>query len=230
MSTLRDSVLDALAASHDLEAPLVVACDDSPAPAPDVWTARDHLAHIAHYRDRGAALLDAVRAGTTPPAHDERDLDERNAGIYAENRDRPAAEVTSWASASAERLAQAVQQCSDDQLRTPRPGDSEPPVWWFVSGCGWGHVAQHLVYWSLERGDQAAAELVAGRVYEIDRASFDDPEYLGAATYNAGCLYAIAGRPDEALALVNQALTEDPSRREWAREDPDLVSIRHLLA
>jgi tetratricopeptide (TPR) repeat protein len=230
MASLRDSLLDALTAGHELEAPLVAACDDSPASAPDIWTARDHLAHIAHYRDRGATLLDAIRTGAPPPAHDEHDLDERNAGIFAENRDRPAAEVTSWAGASAERLAQAVQRCSDDELRRPRSGGSDAPVWWFVSGCGWSHVAQHLVYWNLERGDRAAAELAARRVYEIDRASFDDREFLAAATYNAGCLYAIAGRPDEALALVNQALTEDPSRREWAREDPDLVSIRHLLA
>jgi hypothetical protein len=60
-------------------------------------------------------------------------------------------------------------------------------------------------------------------------ASVDDPRQRAEATYNLGCFYATAGRPDEAVPLVREALAGAPDLREWAAQDPDLASIRHLL-
>jgi tetratricopeptide (TPR) repeat protein len=227
---LRDALLAALAASHEMESPLLDACDDSPPSQPGTWTARDHLAHIAHYREYGASVLDAVRTGAPAPEDAEADLDQRNATILAENRGLAATDAIERATASYDRLAQAVERCSDDDLLTPRSAGSDSPVWWLVPGCGWGHVGQHLAHWHLDRHDWAAAELAARRVHEIEMASFEDARHRAAATYNLGCFYATTGRREEALALVEDALAQAPDLRDVARRDSDLVSIRHILA
>jgi len=229
VSTLRDSILAVLAESREMESPLVAACDDAAAGEPGRWTARDHLAHIAHYRDYGAAVLDAVRTGGPVPADAEADLDQRNARILAENRKLTAIDAKERARASYDRLVRAAERCSDDDLmRPPSPG-SNAPVWWMVSGCGWGHVGQHLVHWHLDRDDWAAAEQAARRVHEIEMASFEDGRHRAAATYNLGCFYATTGRSEQALELVREALAQGPELRDVARDDPDLSSIRHLI-
>lgn len=229
MATIQQALLVALAAGREMEAELVGACDDSPPPRPGAWTIRDHLAHIAHYCEHAAAALDAVRTGAPTPADAEAELDERNARILAENRGVSAAEAVEWANASYELLVRAVEQCSDEDLLAPRSLGSDVPVWRLVPGCAWGHIGQHLVHWHLDRCEPAAAERAALRVHEIEMAGVDDPSQRAGATYNLGCFYATTGRPDEAVALVREALARAPDLREWAPRDPDLVSIRHLL-
>jgi tetratricopeptide (TPR) repeat protein len=46
--------------------------------------------------------------------------------------------------------------------------------------------------------------------------------------YNRACFAAICDEVDEAVELLAQALEEDPSMKEWARQDPDFAFIRHV--
>jgi len=229
VTSLRESLLAALATSREMESPLLDVCDDSPSAQPATWSAKDHLAHISRYREYGAIVLDAVRRGTPPPPDAEADLDERNARLLAENRSLTAIDVRDRAAASYERLVRAVARCPDEILRGPRSAGSEAPLWWLVSGCGWGHVGQHLVHWHRDRNDWRAAEQAARRVHEIEMSSFDDTRQRATATYNLGCFYATSGRRDEAVALIEQALAQASELREAAQGDPDLESIRPIL-
>lgn len=229
MKALRASLLATLINSRELESPLAVACDYSPAGQPGTWTARDHLAHVAHYRDYGATVLDAARTGAAEPKDSKTGLDRRNARLLAENRKLAAGEVVDWAVRSYGRLLRAVEKCPDDVLLRPRWAGSEVPVWWLVSGCGWGHVGQHLAHWYRDSNDWPAAERIARQVHEIERSSFEDVRYRAVATYNLGCFYATNGRRDEALRLVEEALGQACTLWEAAQRDPDLVAIRHLL-
>jgi Protein of unknown function (DUF1706) len=229
MTTFKTGVLAALAASRDMEEPLLGACDDAPPAEPGRWTARDHLAHIAHYRDHAARILDAVRTGQTPPADAEDDLEARNAAIHADHHDRPAAEILQWARASHDDLVAAVERCSEEELLLPREEGSDVELWRMVPGTAWAHVGQHVVQWHAEHGDAEAAERAALRVRDIDLAHLDEPRHRAQTTYNLGCYYALAGRDDDALSLVQQALALDPALVEWSREDPDLDGIRDRL-
>jgi hypothetical protein len=229
VTTLRASLLGALAAGREMEATLLAACDDSPPAAPDAWTVRDHLAHIAHYCDYAAGVLDATRTGAPAPEDADAELEARNARLFAEHRGIAAAEAVSRANAAYDRLVGAVERCTEEDLVRPRSPDSDVPVWRLVSGCGWNHVGEHVVHWRLDRDEPAEAERAARHVHDIDMAGFEDPYQRAAAAYNLGCFYARNGRPDEAIALVREALDRAPDLRDWARQDPDLVSIRHLL-
>ena len=47
-------------------------------------------------------------------------------------------------------------------------------------------------------------------------------------TYNAACLYALAGRPDEALAHLETCADTGGLNYEWLQNDSDLDSLRNL--
>jgi hypothetical protein len=44
--------------------------------------------------------------------------------------------------------------------------------------------------------------------------------------YNLACFESLAGRPDDALAHLTEAIELDPRMLEWARADEDFVAIR----
>ena len=44
--------------------------------------------------------------------------------------------------------------------------------------------------------------------------------------YNLACFESLAGRPDDALAHLAEAIELDPRMREWARTDEDFAAIR----
>jgi hypothetical protein len=45
--------------------------------------------------------------------------------------------------------------------------------------------------------------------------------------YNLACFEALAGRPEDALAHLQEAVEKDPRTREWAQSDEDFDSIRN---
>ena len=48
--------------------------------------------------------------------------------------------------------------------------------------------------------------------------------------YNLACHSALAGDLDDARRLLGTALTRRPDLVDWARQDPDVVELRHELA
>ncbi|TFG33040.1 tetratricopeptide repeat protein [Candidatus Thorarchaeota archaeon] len=49
---------------------------------------------------------------------------------------------------------------------------------------------------------------------------------LDQANYNLACYYALLGRNKEAMDYLKEALENNDSMKEWAREDSDLNSLR----
>ncbi len=65
------------------------------------------------------------------------------------------------------------------------------------------------------------------RALELTNAGLEEHPGNGALLYNAACFLALAGRADEAIEHLGQALAADPERvREWAADDSDLDSLR----
>jgi tetratricopeptide (TPR) repeat protein len=94
----------------------------------------------------------------------------------------------------------------------------EPGVPYQVSP--WEYFFAAIPY--TKRGEwQRAADTVAEGLERYP----DNPSVL----YNLGCFEAQAGRREDALEHVRRALELDPKVREWAKDDPDLDSIRGEL-
>ena len=82
----------------------------------------------------------------------------------------------------------------------------------------WERTAEALRYWPTEEWDKAIA------VFEEHLAETPDN---GATLYNLACALARAGRREEALARLREAITLEDRFLAFAQTDDDLASIRH---
>ncbi|HVD45748.1 MAG TPA: maleylpyruvate isomerase N-terminal domain-containing protein [Candidatus Limnocylindria bacterium] len=219
---LKKRLLETLVAAQDRERELEKLVDDVRTD-PERWTAKDHVAHLAHWRRHAAEVLAAAHGGSPPPSAG--DVDGLNAEVHAANLARPAVEVAEAARASYAQLARAIEDCSDDELLRPREG-REGAVWEVVPGNGHMHVGEHLVFWYEAQGDDRAAEQAQLWTLEVQETAFTDPRSRSFGTYNLACYYGRNGRAAEALPHLKQSLELNPGLKEWARADKDLDRVR----
>jgi tetratricopeptide (TPR) repeat protein len=220
---LKKRLLQTLAASAEREGELHRLAGD-PLPAdPAEWGAKDHVAHLAHWRRQAGQVLTAVRTGGTPP--EQKDIDTLNAEVYAANKGRSADDIKEDALASYAELARAIDDCSDADLLKARPG-RETAAWEVVPPNGHLHLGEHLGFWHLAHGDVQAADQAQKWMLEIHEAAFTDPRSRSFGEYNLACYYAKQGRVTDAIPHIKTSLELNPTLKEWAREDPDLEGIR----
>ena len=223
MTTRVARALDVVAECREREAELEALCVDLPANADGSWNAKDHLAHLTWWRFRSARLLDAARTGDEPPTSVEDDP--QNAAIYAETRDRPAADIKANARTSWSDLRRAIEACTEDDLARPHPHAAGHEVWEMVPGVG-GHLGTHLMFWYLDHDDEQRAESAARWAYGLESRSFARAEQRADAAYNLACFYSRVGRVAEALPLLRASLEAKPELVAYARKDPDLERVR----
>jgi len=221
---LKTRLLQTLAASAERERELHGLADDAPPAGQNAWGARDHIAHLAHWRRHAAAVLTAVRTGDPPP--DSGDVDAVNAQVYAANQGRSAEDVKDDARASYAELARAIDDCSEEDLMKPRPG-RDFLTWEVVPPNGHLHLGEHLGFWHQAHGDEAAADHSQQWMMEVHEAAFTDGRSRAFGAYNLACYYARQGRADEAIPYLQRSIELHRSLKEWARKDPDLDQIRH---
>lgn len=219
---LKKRLLQTLTASAQREGELANLCDDD-RPDPEKWTAKDHLAHLAHWRRYAAQVLTAVRTGGTPPKAE--DVNAVNADVHAANRQRPADDVKEEARSSYAELGRAIDDCSDEDLLKPREG-SGSVAWEVVPPNGHLHLGEHLGFWHQAQGDEPAAERAQKWMLEVHEAAFTDARSRAFGEYNLACYYARQGRSADAFPHVKRSLELLPELKDWALKDPDLARIR----
>ena len=198
---LKKRLLQTLVASAERESELHRLAGD-PAPAdPAEWGARDHVAHLAHWRRHAGNVLTAVRTGGTPAG--EADIDAINAEVHAANRGRSADDIKEDALASYAELARAIDDCSDADLIKPRPG-RDSAAWEVVPPNGHLHLGEHLGFWHLAHGNVEAADDAQRWMLEIHAAAFTDPRSRSFGEYNLACYYAKQGRATEAIPHISR--------------------------
>jgi hypothetical protein len=220
---LKRRLLQTLAASSERESELHrLSAEPSPAD-PAAWGAKDHVAHLAHWRRYAAQVLTAVRAGT--PVPDADDIDTLNAAVHAANQGRSADDINEDALASYAELARAIDDGSDEDLLKARPG-REMLAWEVVPPNGHLHLGDHLGMWHLAHGDQVAADQAQRWMLELHEAAFTDPRSRAVGEYYLACYYAKQGRAADAMPHIKRSLELHPASKEWARTDKDLDRIR----
>ncbi|HKW07740.1 MAG TPA: DinB family protein, partial [Candidatus Dormibacteraeota bacterium] len=212
-----------------IESELAALVIDSPANPDGSWTAKDHLAHVSWWRRRSADTLNAMRTGSEmPPVLDDDDA-VNNAVIYAEIKDRGAADVRVEAEQSWLALRAAVEASSEEDLARPHPRFPEFQLWESVPSAV-GHAGTHVWSWYLDIGDEERGMTAARWTADIEGRFFDTPDKLADSRYNLACVYARLGRADEALPLLRQSFEAKPELAGLARKDRDLDRIREELA
>jgi DinB superfamily len=216
-------LLESVAKGRAREAELEALCVDAPADPSGHWAAKDHVAHLAWWRERTAVLVEAVRTGGEPPP--KVDEDTQNAIVYKANRDRPAAEIRAEARESWDRIEAAIKACSEDDLMRPHPHQPDRTLTDSGPSNG-GHLGLHLMSWHLESGDEAAAGAAMLWAYELEMAVAADAKARAYASYNMACFYGRVGSAGDALPLLRESLKDAPELKDLAQKDPDLDRIR----
>jgi tetratricopeptide (TPR) repeat protein len=220
---LKKRLLQTLATSAERESELHRLMGEVPPADPNEWSAKDHVAHLTHWRRHAAQVLIAVRTGATPP--DATDIDTINAAVYSANRGRSADEIKEDALASYAELARAIDDCSEDELLKPRPG-RDFFAWEVVPPNGHLHLAEHLGWWHQAHGDKAAAEQAQKWMLEVHEAAFTDPRSRAFGEYSLACYYAKQGRAADAMPHLARSFELHPPLKAWVRTDTDLDRIR----
>jgi tetratricopeptide (TPR) repeat protein len=226
---MKEKLLHAVDDGRTRESALAALVVDAPANPDGSWNAKDHLAHVSWWRRRSAQTLNAVRTGgeLPPPVPDNDDV--QNAIIYAEVRDRSAADVKADAAESWAELRKAVEESSEEDLARQHPSQPQSQVWEAVPSAI-GHAGTHVWSWLLDVGDEAQAMDIARWGSDVEGRFFTTPEKLADSRYNLACVYARMGRADEALPLLRESFAAKPELLVWARKDRDLDRIREELA
>ena len=175
---------------------------------------RDVLLSTLKARDRGELV-----EGCDPRSREE---------LLAETRPRPWPELERDARAVVASLGERIAACTDDELVAEEPWSEigEPPLWrqLFCTGVVYSVTLRSELL--RDGGDVDAAISLNERLRERVRTTSLPPKADGDPAYNLACLHAYAGRHEEAVALLEQAIAVNPHLVEWSQKDADLDGIR----
>lgn len=222
---MKARLLEAVDQGRQREKELEALVVDEPADPQGRWHAKDHLAHLSWWRRRSAKTLNAARTGGELPPQLGDDDSVTNAAVYADVKDRSAADVKADAHDSWAELRQAIEDSSDRELARAHPRQPGSQVWETVPSAV-GHSATHVWSWYMDVGEQDRALDIARWATDVEGRFFTTPEQLASSGYNLACAYARAGRAREAVPLLRESFDAEPRLRDLARRDGDLDRIR----
>ena len=221
---IRGALVETLRAARATERTVFDAFDaadrDTP-PAEGEWSAKDIQAHLGAWRRHMAERLAAIREGRPEPEGGG-ETDATNAVIHAERAEWPWDRVASDAEASATDLVAEVEAADDATLAVDRTVSS-------IMGNGAEHTIIHAGSVADRVGLGSAVADLSGQIEAIvDRGGWP-PRSAAFARYNLACFHALAGRLDEARALLRVALPAEQDLRDFAPNDSDLAALRDEL-
>lgn len=204
--------------------------DELAAPGtPDLWAAKDHIAHLTFWRQRLALRLQAIIENQPQPA--TLHFEEVNPLIFEEQRHRPWSDVLAESDQVYADLIEFTERLTEEDLTASKRFDWLPdamPFYTSFMGNCYEHTQVHLAQYLLDRHHPERAieiyEVWANRVIEMDV----PPTLKGYMLYNLACFYATHQRLEQAEPALQQAFLYYPATRDFALTDPDLAALRPL--
>lgn len=193
---------------------------------PDRWTAKDQLAHIAHWQADFNHRL-AQREKQPPQATD---VDKENLKVFHQYRDKSWLEIRKLLDDTFQEFSRDLRLLSEEELlsSTIMPTISNRALWRSIVGSGIIHCLSHLGIVYSERGDKNKTIEIEETILEDMQSLDEDPKWQGTNIYNLACAYALAGFSDKAVEKLKIALEMNPDLTEWSSHDTDLDSIRNM--
>jgi rhodanese-related sulfurtransferase len=199
------------------------------------WSAKDTLAHIATWKRLHAEKLATVARGETPPIWTEDAVIEHvNAENYATFQTCSWDEMARAAEQSYQAHVAAVARLSERELVDPQtfPLTNGHALWPETLGNGCWHPFTHLTALAEQRGNTARqARLNAAHLHARERIiatmqqSGTPRSEMATELYNLACLYALSGKPTQAVALLSEVTQMRPDFALHAKHDADFATL-----
>jgi tetratricopeptide (TPR) repeat protein len=194
----------------------------------DQWAPKDIMAHINVWNDRMASSLEAAVRRETP--EESGDFEHENQEIFEANKDRPWEELLAFEEKVFTRLAQAIEDLTDEDLNDPKRFEwtREQPLWWRVVSTPYYHGFWHLADILKARGDIKGAQAIHVHIAQVLEPLDDSDVWIGRIRYNLACYYALNDQSGRAIELLEDSFRLNPSLVAWSRQDSDLDPLRDL--
>ena len=191
------------------------------------WSIKDTIAHIAHWYKVMAEDLTGPR--DKPPV-DYGDFTAINDKIFNEHKDQDWPEIKTLLGQSIKAVVDPLINFSAKELNDPNAFQwtGGKPLWRWVAGIGYNHTVGHLGELYRLRGQPGHAVHLMKRSMHMLNDLVDDPTWHAINNYNIACAYSLAGEGEKGIPFLKTALRENPSLKEWAKEDKDLDAIHDL--
>jgi hypothetical protein len=231
--SVKSIILDLLQEGHRTETAFVQALDESERAAigtPQCWSAKDHLAHMAHCLDRNlihqvSAILQQQEAMPR-----EASVDLMNARVFAENQLRPWSEIHASFEQVHVDLIRLVERLSEADLMDTQRFSAiceGRPLYVAFFGNGYEHLQEHLMQYYLDRHDLSQATRIREQCTNsvVQRAA---PSWVKAwFLCKLAGFYAEQQQREKAIAPLQQALSLAPDFiNEWLKHEPGLAALR----
>lgn len=191
----------------------------------DDWSPKDHLAHLASWKERQSDRYEAVQRGESPAEGSDQETDAINAELQRATSHLSWDATQELADAANRRLSAAIRGTGPDAIRASnRLIDG-------TFGNGPYHALQHFTWLreaGLDVGPAPSTRLAVAMERLIDSGVLPESA-LGVALYNTACYQALGGELDRARALLPRAFRLRPDLAALAREDSDLAALRDEL-
>lgn len=226
---IKETLIAALEQSYQEQCALVESLPDHERAAtgtPDRWSVKDMIVHITVWSQWQMDELDTVARGEPLPVYGPDD--DENARIFAAHQDWSWDAVRRLMDDTQARRMAYVRAADEATLSDPArsPWNDGKPAWHRFIGNFVTHALLHLASYYTERGQTERAIRLVDQLTDRLIALDDDAIWRSMALYNQACLYALAGRPEDAVKRLGESLRLNVGLVDWSRQDPDLASLR----
>ncbi len=191
---------------------------------PDNWSAKDHLAHLAHWQIHFNDQLSRKAKSDVQVT----DLDKENLRIYNLHKNKSWDDVMSMVDDACQGFTKHLKAMSEDDLNSTEiiQAISNRPLWRTIIGQTIVHILSHLSMLYGKKGELDKSISMQERILEDLQSLDESSKWRAMNIYNIACAYALAGDADNAVRLVGESLKLNPELVGWAQEDPDLAILK----
>jgi hypothetical protein len=189
------------------------------------WAAVPTIAHNAEFKAQQAERITAVLAGCAPSAFGE--IDHRSPEVYRRYSTRTAVAVAGESRQVTASLIDGVAALGDDDLADPARHRwlNGRSLWLQIVVRGFWHPTGHVADYYLGHGQPGRAVALQAHALATTRYLGAPDQVAGMAAYSLACAEAVAGRTEDAVRTLAEAIALNPDVRANADRDPDLESL-----
>ena len=189
------------------------------------WAAKDRISHNTYWRRRCLESLSYISRDQNPPEYPP--YEECNRQNFNETYQKSVQALLREADEVLKAVPMALERFSEEDFR--KFGSSHLPnnslLGYTIHNC-YAHPLYHVTEAYLKLGNLAQVNAIQDTILADVSGIDNTPFSLGTVYYDRACFYALAGDAEKSLELLRKSMEYRPKLVDWAREDPDLVSLR----
>lgn len=233
MSTFHKRLRKILLSAHEAEQSLWdgLSTEEKARPSnKESWSPKDLIGHIAGWRQRYADFLQTVAKGEAPARYENGE--EINLEIFHHYETLSFQAIRAEYESATQAFLGAFDKINEAQLINADLIEwmSGRKLWNYIAFSEYWHPMDHLLKWYVQQDRSQIADETQARILKEMSSLEDSDSWRGTNLYNDACYEALFGDQEQAIEILEEALSLNPELTEWSKQDSDLDSLRQMKA